>query len=152
MYEKILVPLDGSAMAECSLAHVKAIASGCNTHDVILIEAVEPITNESLQFLSHTGRDPLEAEEQNRVEAKNYLEGVSERLKSEGLPTKLIITDGHPDKTILEYAVDNNVDLIIMSTHGRSGASRWFYGSVADKIVKTSSIPVMLITPDSCRI
>lgn len=152
MYQKILVPLDGSSMAECTLAHVEAIASGCGTNEVILLRAVEPLTNEAVQFLSRTGRDSFEAEEQNRAEAKAYLDEVSRRLESEGLSTRVAITDGHPEKTILEYAVSNQVDLIIMSTRGRSEASRWFSGSVADRVVKQSSIPVMLVSPEGCRI
>ena len=53
---------------------------------------------------------------------------------------------------ILEYAQNNNIDLIIISTHGRSGISRWAFGSVADKVVRTSTVPVLTVTPTGCRI
>jgi nucleotide-binding universal stress UspA family protein len=152
MYQKILVPLDGSPLAECVLAHVKDIASGCGTNKVILLQAVEPINIESVQYLAHVGRDTFDAEEQNRTEANKYLDEISKKLQDEGLMTEVVITDGHPDKTIPEYAENNGIDLIIMSTHGRSGASRWFSGSTADRVVHESSGPVLLVSPDGCRI
>jgi nucleotide-binding universal stress UspA family protein len=152
MYRKILVPLDGSDFAECSLAHVKDIASGCGTNLVILLEAVEPLSNEDVQYLAHVGRDTFEAEEQNREEAKKYLAEISTRLQGEGLNTETVITDGHPDKTITEYAQANGIDLIIMSTHGRPGSSRWWWGSVADRVVHESLVPVLLVSPEGCKI
>ncbi len=152
MYQKILVPLDGSTIAECTLAHLKEIVSGCGPSQVVLLEAVEPLTNEAIQYLSHVGRDPFEAEEQNRTEARDYLEDVKKRLQENGLDSETVIVDGHPEKTILEYAADNKVDLIIMSTHGRSGPSRWFWGAVADRVVHDSSVPVLLVSPEGCRI
>jgi nucleotide-binding universal stress UspA family protein len=58
---------------------------------------------------------------------------------------------GSAAEEILKYSQDNDVDLIIMSTHGRSGVSRWAMGSVADRVVRTSVAPVLLTTPKECR-
>jgi nucleotide-binding universal stress UspA family protein len=152
MYHKILVPLDGSTLAECVLAHVKEIASGCGTGEVILLQAVEPIAVETVQYLSHVDRHNFKAEEQNRLATKQYLEDVSRRLAAQGLNTRIAIINGHPDATIPEFAESNGIDLIIMSTHGRAGVSRWFCGTTADRVVRESRIPVLLVTPEGCRI
>ena len=126
MYQKILVPLDGSPMAECSLEHVRTLATNCNTSEVILLQAVEPITIEALAALSAAGKDTLLAEEQNRAEAREYLNEISGRLQKLEVNTQVVLVDGHPADTILDYAKENQIDLIIMSTHGRTGLSKWF--------------------------
>jgi len=71
---------------------------------------------------------------------------------AEGIAVETDIGDGLPADEILHYAEDKGVDLIIMSTHGKSGVSRWFSGSVAEKVVSQSFIPVLVVTPPGCRI
>jgi nucleotide-binding universal stress UspA family protein len=62
-----------------------------------------------------------------------------------------VVTDGRPADEILNYATDNKVDLIIMSTHGRSGVSRWFFGSVAEKVIRHATVPVLISPPRGTR-
>ncbi len=152
MYKKILVPLDGSSIAECSLEHARILAKGCEATEVILLQAVEPITIEALGTLSSHGKDTFIAEKQNRELADRYLTEISQRIKDPAFKIKNVILDGHPADSILDYAKLNQIDLIIMSTHGRSGISRWFYGSVTQKLISNSPIPILLIAPEGCRI
>lgn len=88
---------------------------------------------------------------ERRMSFKDYLDKVANQLKKEGLPAKGIVAKGKADKAILDYATKNKVDLIIMSTHGRSGISRWAAGSIADRVARYSAIPVLLISPANCK-
>jgi nucleotide-binding universal stress UspA family protein len=152
MYQKILVPLDGSQLAECVVEHVKSIATGCQVPTVALLRVVEPLSlpaNLPDEMAVDAYRDAnVKAEDR----AKNYLSEMAERLKAEGIAVETDITDGPPADEILSYAEKKGIDLIVMSTHGRSGVSRWFFGSVADKVVRQSLTPVLTVTPRGCRI
>jgi nucleotide-binding universal stress UspA family protein len=152
MYKKILVPLDGSELAECSLAHAKAIAQGCHVTDVILFQVVEPFSIETLSALAEAGDDSIRrAREQNLQEAKDYLSKVENHLRTQGIASRWVTVEGRAADEILSYTEKNNVDLIVMSTHGRSGLSRFFFGSVAEKVSRHSRVPVLLLAPESCR-
>jgi nucleotide-binding universal stress UspA family protein len=83
---------------------------------------------------------------------KEYLAGVVKRLANEGVTAKPIMLDGNPAEMILQYSSENCVDLIIMSTHGRSGPSRWAFGSITDKVVRSSNAPVLVVAPEGCRV
>lgn len=142
MYEKILVPLDGSALAECVLPHVKAIAAGRGTGQVVLLRVVEPLpagTPPAIDFELVQKAGVKAAEE--------YLARIKAELSKEGLNVEAKVLTGRPAETITEFAQRNKVDLITLATHGRSGISRWVFGSVADKLVRSSSAPVLLIRP-----
>jgi nucleotide-binding universal stress UspA family protein len=142
MYQKMLVPLDGSELAECVLPHVKAIASGCQVKDVVLLRVVEPLppgTPPAVNF---------EVVEKAGVKAaQEYLGRTKARLAKEGLSVKTEVLIGRPAETIIDFAQRNNVDLIALATHGRSGIRRWVFGSVADRVVRSCSVPIVLIRP-----
>ena len=142
MYEKILVPLDGSALAECVLPHVKAIAVGCGTGQVVLLRVVEPLpagTPPAIDFELVQKAGVKAAEE--------YLAKIKAELSKEGLNVEAKVLTGRPAETITEFAQRNKVDLITLATHGRSGISRWVFGSVVDRLARSSSAPVLLIRP-----
>ena len=145
MYQKILVPLDGSAVAECALVHARTVAIGLQVPEVVLLATVEPL---------HRLREVLQPQTlaKTEVEADLYLKKVAEDMKKEGITatTVLKISDD-PATEILNYVQNNDVGLIIMSTHGRSGPSRWAFGSVADRVVRHSIVPVTIIPPEQCR-
>ncbi len=152
MYKKILVPLDGSDLAECALEHVKEIALGCNVPEVVLFRVVEPV---------YTGADAMSygavmyADLINQVEkeAQEYITDVTEKFKQNtGIDAQSVLAHGNAADEILEYSKKNQVDLIIMTTHGRSGISRWLFGNVADKVSHHSTVPVLIIAPSGCRI
>jgi len=153
MYKKILVPLDGSEFGECSLEHVRAVASDDKASKIVLFRAVEPLSVEDVSRLAVKKDDLLyKAEVDNQSEARNYLGKIKRRLTRGGLKSEMVVADGDAADEILAYARDNQVDLIVMTTHGRSGASRWFFGSVAEKVLQHCPIPILLVTPAGCRI
>jgi nucleotide-binding universal stress UspA family protein len=152
MYQKILIPLDGSELAECSLEHAKAIAQGCNVADVIVFRVIEPFSMQTISALGEADDDSLRrVREQLQQDAKDYLLKVGNKLKEQGVASRAITVEGKAAEAILSYTEQNNVDLIIMSTHGRSGLSRFFFGSVAEQVSRHSRVPVLLLTPERCR-
>ena len=148
MYKKILVPMDGSTFAECSLAHVSTVAKGCQVPEVILITVVDHI--QDFPEVEKTVQDVDRISVQQA--AGEYLARIAEKLKGEGLNVQTVVLRGSPADKIIDYINNEGVDLVIMSTHGTSGKTRWLMGSNADKIIHTVNVPVMAITPESCRI
>lgn len=132
MYKKILVPLDGSEVAEAILSHIEALA-GPLSAEVTLLEVL-PETG----VLPERARDEI-------TRAKEYLGQVEARLKDKGVKTRSTLRYGKAAAEIIDYAKVNDIDLIAMSTHGRSGVSRWVFGSVADKVLRGTNIPILLI-------
>jgi len=151
MYKKILVPLDGSELAERSLAHMKAIAKGCQVPEVVLIGVVEPIPLAGELSGFSAAELGVQAEKQALDWLKGYLAGVADKMSSEGMNVKTALAHGKAADEILDYARKNQVDLIIMTTHGRSGLARWAMGSVADRIVRHARIPVLIVSPPDSR-
>jgi nucleotide-binding universal stress UspA family protein len=153
VYNKILVPLDTSELSECSLEHVVNITRSCNISQVILFTVIEPLSAQAVSTLAQAGGEILlKAEQDNQNAARNYINRVSERLTNRGISNEVVVKDGRPAEEILEFCRQNGIDMIIMSTHGRSGATRWFFGSVAEKVARHSAIPVLLISPPGCRV
>ena len=140
-----MVLLDGSKTAECALGHVSDIAKGCNVPEVILLSVVEPLPGGLYQ-----ARDEV----RGKLEAwiQTYLAGVEKSLVKDGISARSVVIGGKAAETIVDYAERNGIDLIIMSTHGRSGPTRWAFGSVADKVIRSSNVPVLLVSPEGCRI
>lgn len=147
MYKKILVPLDGSKFSECSLEHVKAVAAGCKIPQVLLLMVVEI----PLQLLERGEEWRREVEERGRAWAEDYLAKLANSLKKEGIAAQTAVLSGWPADKILDYADQNQADLIVMSTHGRSGVTRWVTGSVADRVLHHSKVPVLAVPPPGCR-
>jgi len=151
MYNKILVPLDGSELAECVLPHVQSIASGCGVREVVFIRIVEPFymtTGDDVAGFSVTAVEQINL--QRKVAAEKYLEETAERIKLDGAQSKVEVMVGLPADDIADYARKNNVDLITIATHGRSGISRWVWGSVADRILRSACAPVLMVRPKGC--
>ena len=152
MYRKILAPMDGSPFSECTIEHVKAIAAGCNVPEVVLLRVVEPMSSNDLAALGQMSATSLEqVEAWKKSEATEYITRIVQRLTQEGLSAKGEIVSGKAEDQILDYANNNHVDIIIMSTHGRSGIARWAFGSVADRVVRSSAVPVLTVAPPGCR-
>jgi nucleotide-binding universal stress UspA family protein len=143
MYQKILVPLDGSELAECALTHVESIAKGCQVVDVVLLGVIEPLHLPGDYVISE--KDKARIESQRRGAAEDYLGRMAEQLSGRGLGVSSEVIAGKVADSIVDYANKHGVDLIIMATHGRSGVSRWTLGSVADRVVHHSGVPVLLV-------
>jgi nucleotide-binding universal stress UspA family protein len=140
MYKRILLPLDGSALAEQALAHAVAQAERFET-DLILLRVLEPLAEQTGVW-----KPAIEqAEEETRALAQEYLERVAASVQEHSIPAQTIIIEGRPHTKIAEYAEANQVDLIVMCTRGQSGLSRWLMGSVADRVVRGADVPVLLV-------
>ncbi|MFC1978157.1 universal stress protein [Chloroflexota bacterium] len=154
MYKKILVPLDGSELAECVLPHAGSIAKGCNVESITFIRVVEPVqipraTDDDGYTLSDRVLQQMEAD--SKTEAERYLTELTGRAEYDGMNiTSQVLTGGQAADMIAEYATKNGVDLIAIATHGRSGISRWVLGSVADRVLRSSSVPVLMVRAPGC--
>jgi nucleotide-binding universal stress UspA family protein len=146
MYKKIMVPLDGSELAECVLPHVGAFLKGFNLSDVILVRVVEPETPSY-----HGGGASFEPqvfaerESERKDSAKDYLNQVSKRLEHGGAALRTEVFVGRVTESLIDCAEQNHVDLILIATHGRSGVTRWVRGSVADRILRSANVPVLMV-------
>jgi nucleotide-binding universal stress UspA family protein len=148
MYRKVLAPLDGSALAENTLEHLKVLIKGCNIPEVIILRVIEPLSAQVLGSLSRTSSPILaKLETNNRQEAISYVRSIADRLKKENINAQPVTLEGNAADEILDYANKNNIDLIIMSSHGRSGIKRWFFGSVTQNVINHSTVPVLTIIP-----
>jgi len=143
MYRKIAVPLDGSALAECVLPHVKAIARGCGIREVVLLRAIEPLPVEDSVDWNHGA-----AEKTIIKVTEDYFARIQADLSKEGLTVRCEVLTGKAGEAITEFVERNDIDLIAIATHGRSGITRWAFGSVADKLVRSSSVPVLVVRPE----
>jgi nucleotide-binding universal stress UspA family protein len=150
MYKKILVPLDGSEFAENALQHARTISIGCAVEKVILLRVVAPIIKDVKDMIE--AEYVRKAERKREADAQEYLNTTAESLKKDGLPVETeLIVNGEPADKILEYAREKKVDLIVMSTHGRTGFQKWVFGSVANNVLVNSLIPVLMVVPAGRR-
>ena len=151
MYNKILVPVDGSELAECVLPHIEKIVNDCGVKEIIFLRVIEPVA------AAIAGGDYIIGEDesrtlQNRHEsaARYYLDQLISSLQySETALSSEVIT-GKAAENIADFAAHQEADLVIMATHGRSGVSRWVMGSVAERVIRWSCVPVLIVRPPQC--
>jgi nucleotide-binding universal stress UspA family protein len=149
MYKRILVPLDGSELAECVLPHVESIAKGCNVGSVVFVRVLDTyMPSAALAYMSEEQKK--EMHEKAGASAREYLDQVVSRVKLDGLRVQKQLLTGIVAESIAEYATKNDVDLIVIATHGRSGISRWVWGSVADRILRSACVPVLMVRAPGC--
>lgn len=143
-YKHILVPLDGSELAERALPHAMIMAQLCQA-EVTFLQVVPPIK----EVIAADSDHPMYVDEQwHDIEAhdQEYLHTVCERHGCADLTVHTVVEMGTTAaEKIIEYAHENPVDLIVMATHGRSGLKRWVYGSVADKVLRGANLPTLLV-------
>lgn len=140
MYKRVLLPMDGSAVAEQALPHAVTQAEHFGA-ELILLRVVEPFLH--VRGLSHA--DLARIREQTQEWAHEYLDGIAEIPQQRGVSVQKATVEGHANAAILQFAEANQVDLIVICTRGRSGVSRWLMGSVADRVVRGAAIPVLLV-------
>ncbi len=143
-YKRILVPLDGSGFAEVAIPHASEIAK-CMGATLVLLRIVPPLTALlPTDSLTLPKLDTLE--ERVLEEAETYLRARAGALRSEGLTVEaFVMQNSIPALGILDAVTSKKIDLIVMSTHGRSGLGQWVFGSVAAKVIRKSPVPVLLI-------
>jgi nucleotide-binding universal stress UspA family protein len=150
MYKKILVPLDGSKLAECVLPHVEALVKGGQVQEVVLARVHEPFRGVGGTDFVLSEREIARIESEQIAAAEKYLKEVVNQVRLDGLKPRAELLRGTIPETLGEYAAKNGVDLIIIATHGRSGVSRWVWGSVADRILRSSCVPVLMVRAPGC--
>jgi nucleotide-binding universal stress UspA family protein len=144
-FDRVLVPLDGSPLAEMALPKATALLSDSPSATLILLRAVEAPT---LPWV-----DPTEAQFAVVREAEEYLEAVATRLRNEGLPrVATSVWYSSAARAIVEAAGVRRVNLIVMSTHGRSGLCRVVRGSVAESVLRGTPTPILLVSAAGARV
>lgn len=143
MYKRILVPLDGSPLAETVLQYAQALAECMGSEIVLLRVTPSPI----VEFAFTTPVTTQSVQEAEQEEARAYLREAEAPLEDAGLKVTSRLGEGPVGYSIIETAKEIKADLIAMSTHGRSGFQRLMLGSVADQVMRGSSVPVLLIRP-----
>lgn len=140
----ILVPLDGSILAEAALAPAVELARN-NSAKLVLLRAAEahPLPM----------ADPAAAQVEAVSRAEAYLAGVRRRLTGSGVAdVEITVWYGSPAKTVVEAAHFRKADLIVMSSHGRSGLGRLVLGSVAETVLRATAVPILLIRPGNAPV
>ena len=151
MFEKTLVCLDGSELAEQILPYAAEEALRFQGRLVLLQVVPEPVAYSPA--IPGTASVPLQtdamlAEARKALnEARDYLQKIAGPLRRKGIRVEAVSVLGRAGEAILDYAVRNNVDLITIATHGRSGLRRGVFGSVADYILRESGLPLLVIRP-----
>jgi nucleotide-binding universal stress UspA family protein len=173
MYKKIIVPLDGSKLAECVLPHIENIAKGSGTEETILITVTERVagllskadanaqsanSDEFQPAMAFADRpysgQHFEFDPSLKInvvtgkvikQGQRYLARVAEQLVKKGIKTSIVVLMGEAAEQIVDFAGSEKANLIIMASHGRSGFSRWAMGSVAEKVFHGSSVPILLV-------
>lgn len=150
MYKKILVPLDGSKLAECVLPHVESIAGACGAEEVIFLRVVEPF-NQVCGWEGCVTQDVIDSiDADSKVAAASYLNQLVKGTRYDGVSVRPEVITGTPADSIADYATKNSVDLITIATHGRSGVGRWVWGNVADRILRSACVPVLMVRAPGC--
>lgn len=142
MYKRILVTLDGSELAEMVIPHVEVVAEAGYSEVILLHVAPEA---EALIDNGVVVAYADQEEERIKMAAHHYLDRFVERLRAQGITGRGVIRFGAPAAQILEAAREADADLIAMTTHGRSGVTRLFYGSVAEEVLRGAAVPILLV-------
>ena len=138
MYHSVLVPLDGSALAESALPVASALAEGLPAQ-LRLVHVYRLTVVDELARYGVAG-------EAARSIAEHYVLGIADRLRAGGMTNvSATVVDGHPAEAIAAHAVETRTDLIVMASHGRTGVSRFWLGSVADGVVRSANTPVLMV-------
>lgn len=144
MFRRILVPLDGSKRAETILPHVEDLARRYGKSQVFLLQVVEPVPATIDMAGPIPPLDPRIVDRISRV-ARSYLERLQARLRKKGIRAHVHVLLGPVVATIVDLAMREKVDLIALTSHGRSGLSAFFYGSVAAGVLHRTDRPLLIV-------
>ncbi|NLE94767.1 MAG: universal stress protein [Dehalococcoidia bacterium] len=147
MFDKILVCLDGSPLSEQVVPYSTEVAQRFGSRVVILQVLQIP---SSLAAASAQGAENVIEEELRRLsfEAHQYLDGIATKMKENGVQTEVSVIEGTPGDAIVEFASQSGIELIVLATHGRKSLGRLVFGSVADHVIRNTTIPVLSVKPD----
>jgi nucleotide-binding universal stress UspA family protein len=157
MFKRLLVPLDGSGFGSRALKYANEIAQRFIS-EVILIQVIKPAT----PMPATTGVAPgvgspataeitlqaaIEEDKRNATRAKRYLSGKVRAIKAQGIKGSYSVVVGDPAQSIMGFSKKEHIDLVVMTTHGKSGLKRAIMGSVADAVIRESGKPVLVVRP-----
>lgn len=141
MYKRVLVPLDGSELAESILPFVEQVAGPLDV-EIVLFSVIEPPA--AGEIVASAGIVSPDAWQIRELEVKQYLAGVERRLAAKGLRVQRRLQIGRAADEILAAAAESGADMIALTTHGRSGIGRLLFGSVAEAVLRASPVPVLM--------
>jgi nucleotide-binding universal stress UspA family protein len=149
MYERIIVPLDGSKIGEAALPSVEKLVSKLTPQiktEITLLQVLPSMTY-YVAAGDASVKVPYTEKEMALIKrrAESYLQKATEEFKSKGVVVKTRVTTGSPAEEIIKVAEETKADLVAMSTHGRHGLSRWAFGSVTDKVLQAGNFPVLVV-------
>jgi len=143
MYSRLLVPLDGSKRAEQALPHAVRLAAEFGA-ELVLLRVIPLIPTVKAKDLSPV--DFPELEDRERLAATEYLTPIVEKLAEQGVRARVALERrGDAGGAIIDFVEKEKIDLVVMSSHGRSGLARWIYGGVAEKVLHHVACPMMLV-------
>jgi nucleotide-binding universal stress UspA family protein len=149
MIKNVVVPLDGSKLAESALQYVEELATRMGVEKVTLLSVTERVQGyRALDDLSSPTEMRLAPEAVGKMEEQKR---IAVGLGSKGIKVETEVLLGEPAHEIAFYTSTPGADLIVMASHGRSGPSRWAHGSVAEKVLKAVCIPVMVVRAPGCN-
>ena len=153
MYSHILVPLDGSELAEQAMPQAEGLARSFNAmlHLVQVFSVPRELVN--VLEVGIGAPPPLDSNlnlahlivEAGRAKSQAYLERLAAQLRDNGLKVKTAVLEGIADEEILAYAKDHDVDCMVVTTQGLSGLRQFFLGSVTDRLIRSSEVPVVVV-------
>lgn len=145
MLHKILVPLDGSQLAEQALPYAEALAQKFEA-EVMLVWVLQPPPIVPLDYGSLAVPPINTMLDQVETEATDYLSRLQEKFQQQSIPTRFVVLKrAAVAEAIIDLASQEGIDVIVKTTHGRSGLSRWLFGNVAAKVLQQAPCPVFLV-------
>ena len=150
MYKTILVPLDGSKLAECVLPHVGTLVKGSQAKRVIFARVVEPFRPPMTDYVINEEQAKKVEKDHTDYAGKYLKEVISQAQYGGGVQVETAVLHGNPAEALAEFAQKREADIIVIATHGRSGVSKWVWRGVADRILRSSCVPVLMVRAPGC--
>lgn len=145
-YKKIIVPIDGSGWSERAIPHAVDLAQA-NDSEVILLHVFKPPASDYVGEIALAGQE--ESLMSLREDMKQKLTALRTQVRAENVNVRVQFIEGTGVAGIIcDYINEENPDLVVMSSHGRTGVTRWLFGSVAHKVMQGVDVPVLIIPPD----
>lgn len=141
LVKRILVPLDGSDLGAAAIPHAEALGRALGA-ELVLFQVLEPVASWAGSEVPYYITEPPEKRKNLAI---TYLDDVGKALRERGLKVSGVVAVGSPADRIVDYAKENAIDLIAISTHGRTGIGRWVFGSVTDKVLHAGDTAVLVV-------
>jgi nucleotide-binding universal stress UspA family protein len=147
MYERILVPTDGSDVAQNAVSHALDIAErfDAEIHALYVVDTDSMSLSMGAEQVDRLQQGQYEEMDLVRERAEKATGYVADRARDRGLEVVEHVSGGRPHSMIADYAANNDVDLVVMGSHGRGGIKRTLLGSVAERTLRTTTVPVMVV-------